>query len=131
MKTKKLYSVLLNKYTKEFSAIPNPYVHTTLLLISCILIKETVNLNKLKLQIGIFLNSPTVQINSHYKRLTRYFLDTYVQKTMWKLILIFSIGSFLTKREVKKEIFYLVMDGSVWQLGQSIYLSCFDFKCYL
>lgn len=121
MKTKKLYSVLLNKYTKEFSDIPLHYVHTTLLLISCILIKETVNLNKLKNQVGIFLNSPTVQINSHYKRLTRYFLDVYVQKTLWKLILVFSIGSFLNRKEVKKEIFYLAMDGSIWQLGEYTY----------
>lgn len=121
MKTKKLYSVLLNKYTKEFSDIPTHLIDTTLLLISCILIKETVNLNKLKNQVGIFLDSPCIQVDSHYKRLTRYFLDAYVQKVLWKLILVFSVGSFLRKKEVRKEIFYMAMDGSVWKLGNYTY----------
>lgn len=121
MKHEKHYLALLSKYTNQFPNFAPHHLKTTLVLLSCILVKETVNLNKLKNHVGIFLGVESREVNSHYKRLTRYFLDTYVQRYLWKYLLSFSFYHFFSQIQFKKRIFYMAMDGSVWKFGQHTY----------
>ena len=64
---------LLNKISKNFPNYSRNCVKNFLVVSLCILLKETLNLNKLKSVVGRVLGTPDIQADSGYKRLIRVF----------------------------------------------------------
>ncbi len=68
----KLYASLLDK-PKPYAEELTPALLKNLVLVGClILVKETVNLNKLKNHVGILLGNNQTLAESNYRRLTRF-----------------------------------------------------------
>ena len=79
----RLRSSLLDK-SKDFAQHLTPALLNNLLVVSCaILLKETVNLNKLKNHVGFLLDNRLTKTDSHYKRLTRFFNDKTALHKLW------------------------------------------------
>jgi hypothetical protein len=72
---------LLAKISEYFPNHERTRLKNVLTLSLCILIKETVNLNKLKGTVGAVLNRSNTQANSNYKRLIRIF-DRHSDSTL-------------------------------------------------
>ena len=87
-------------------------VKNVLTLSLCLLIKETVNLNKLKGTVGAVLGKSNTQASSNYKRLIRIF-DQYSDSTLWLDLLVF-VFTFLGLRGD-----YLILDGTSWRSGKT------------
>jgi hypothetical protein len=87
-------------------------VKNVLILSLCLLIKETVNLNKLKGTVGAVLGQSNTQASSNYKRLIRIF-DHHSDSTLWLDLLVF-VFTFLGLRGD-----YLILDGTSWRSGKS------------
>jgi hypothetical protein len=80
-------------------------------------VKETVNLNKLKNQVGVILGNTGRQPDSHYKRLTRFFNEDFHQFSIWKVVLqavVKLLVKHLNRRGGGK---YLLLDATSWKLG--------------
>ncbi len=84
---------------------------------SVIIIKETVNLNKLKNQIGIILGNETTQSDSHYRRLTRFFDAPLHLKSLWKYLLKISVEALILRLDQRGGHKYLLMDATSWEFG--------------
>ena len=79
----RLHSSLLDK-SKDFAQHLPPALLNNLLVVGCaILIKETVNLNKLKNHVGLLLGNRQTKTDSHYKRLTRFFNHKMALHQLW------------------------------------------------
>ena len=90
----------------------------TLLCVMCgLMVKETVNLNKIKNQIGVITNKPQTLASSHYRRLTRFFNDGYCLRYLWKYILHFVIQYLISSLDKRKGGRYLLMDATCWEFG--------------
>lgn len=87
-------------------------VKNILTLSLCVIIKETVNLNKLKGTVGAVLGRSDTQPNSNYKRLIRIF-DEHSDSTLWLDLLAF-VFTFLGLRGD-----YLILDGTSWRSGKT------------
>lgn len=87
-------------------------VKNVLILSLCLLIKETVNLNKLKGTVGAVLGRSDTQPDSNYKRLIRIF-DRHSESTLWLDLLVF-VFTFLGLRGD-----YLILDGTSWRSGKT------------
>ncbi len=87
-------------------------VKNVLILSLCLLIKETVNLNKLKGTVGAVLGKSSTQADSNYKRLIRLF-DQHSDSTLWMDLLLF-VFTFLGLRGD-----YLILDGTSWRSGKT------------
>lgn len=87
-------------------------IKNVLILSLCLLIKETVNLNKLKGTVGAVLGNSNTQADSNYKRLIRIF-DDHSDSTLWLDLLVF-IFRFLGLRGD-----YLILDGTSWRSGKA------------
>jgi hypothetical protein len=124
-KTNKLYASLLDKVNKEHASEHQTRVKNLLAILCAILVKETVNLNKLKNQLGTILGKEATQADSHYKRLTRFFADSFNQHSLWKAILkavLHLLVQHIDKRGGGK---YLLLDATCWQFGKvKIQLLC-------
>lgn len=72
---------LLVKISEYFPEHDKTCLKNVLTLSLCILIKETVNLNKLKGTVGAVLGRRSTQANSNYKRLIRVF-DRHSDSTL-------------------------------------------------
>jgi Transposase DDE domain len=84
-------------------------------------IKQTVNLNVLKSQIGSVLGTPQTQVDSHYRGLQRYFNDSVNQELIWKILLLGLNQRIIADLRAKKEPIYLILDGTSWALGAKQY----------
>ena len=82
-----------------------------MLLVVCMLHRETVNLYKLKKQVGPVLGNTKSKPSAHYKRLLRLFQQEK-ESDLWQLLLLFCLGLFRLKVD------YLLLDGTSWQFGQ-------------
>jgi Transposase DDE domain len=118
----RLRSSLLDK-SKNSGQHLTPALLNNLLLVGCaILLKETVNLNKLKNQVGLLLNKRQTKTDSHYKRLTRFFNDQIAQHKLWKWLIIWLLD-YVKRWDGRSRSWYLTLDGTNWQLGnQHIHL---------
>jgi hypothetical protein len=105
---------LLNKISENFPTYSRNCVKNFLVLSLCILLKETINLNKLKGVVGGVLGTPDIQADSGYKRFIRIF-DNYAFSRLWLDIL-----SFVFKL-ISLEGDYLLLDGTSWKRGEKTY----------
>ena len=113
----RLHSSLLDK-TTEFAQDLSPALLKNLIAIGCaILVKETVNLNKLKNQIGTLLGNQQTQVDSHYRRLTRFFDSPIVQRKLWKWLLVWMVG-YIKRWDGRSMSIYLTLDATCWQFGR-------------
>lgn len=87
-----------------------------MVLVACLLQRETVNIYKLKKQVGPILGNTASEPSSHYKRLLRLFQQEK-ESDLWQLLLLCCLRLFRLKVE------YLLLDGTGWQFGkQKIHL---------
>ncbi len=106
----KLYSSLLDK-TNEFAQELSPTLLKNLVVVGCaILVKETVNLNKLKNQIGILLANKETLPDSHYRRLTRFFDNPVAKRKLWKWLIVWMI-SYIKRWDGRSMSHYLTLDA--------------------
>ena len=103
---------LLGKISEYLPNQGKSCVKNVLILSLCLLIKETVNLNKLKGTVGAVLGKSNTQASSNYKRLRRIF-DQYSDSTLWLDLLVF-VFTFLGLRGD-----YLILDGTSWRSGKT------------
>ena len=112
----RLRSSLLDK-SKDFDQLLPPALLNNLLVVACaILIKETVNLNRLKNHVGLLLGNRQTQTDSHYRRLTRFFQNKTAQNKLWKWLLIWMLD-YIKRWDGRSRSLYLTLDGTSWQLG--------------
>ena len=116
-----LYHQLLDKSKNVFSGFCAYRLRNTCLLASLILLKGTVNLNRLKPHAGAILGNTDSQTESHYKRLTRYFNDAFNQRFLWKWLLAHVVTQLISKLDGRCGGRYLIMDGTSWELGSVKY----------
>ncbi|MBC3788869.1 transposase [Spirosoma utsteinense] len=103
--------------SKDFAQHLSPALLNNLLVVACaILLKETVNLNKLKNQVGLLLGKRQIKTDSHYKRLTRFFNDKTAQHKLWKWLIIWLLD-YIKGWDGRSRSIYLTLDGTSWQLG--------------
>ncbi len=102
---------LLDKISEYLPNHGKSCVKNVLILSLCLLIKETVNLNKLKGTVGAVLGNSNTQSDSNYKRLIRIF-DNHSDSTLWLDLLVF-VFRFLGLRGD-----YLILDGTSWRSGK-------------
>jgi hypothetical protein len=109
--------------SKDFAQLLPPALLHNLLVVGCaILVKETVNLNKLKNHVGLLLGNRQTKTDSHYRRLTRFFTDKIAQDKLWKWLLIWMLD-YVKRWDGRSRSWYLTLDGTSWQLGnQQIHL---------
>lgn len=117
----RLRSSLLDK-SKDFAQHLSPSLLGNLLVVACaILIKETVNLNRLKNHVGLLLGNRQTKTDSHYRRLTRFFNDKTAQNKLWigapKRWLIVWMIDYIKRWDGRSRSLYLTLDGTSWQLG--------------
>jgi hypothetical protein len=105
---------LLNKVSENFPNYSRSCIKNVLVLVLCLLLKETLNLNKLKGVVGGVLGTPDIQADSGYKRLIRIF-DNHAFSRLWLDLL-----SFVFKL-ISLEGDYLLLDGTSWKRGEKIY----------
>lgn len=114
----KLYSSLLDK-SKELDGILRPALLKNLVLIGCaILLKETVNLNKLKNAVGLLLENDQTLPNSNYRRLTRFFDESVAKRHLWKWLIIWVIN-YVRRWDQRSTSVFLTLDGTSWAFGQT------------
>ena len=85
---------------------------------SVVIVKETVNLNKLKNQIGVVLGNETTQNDSHYRRLTRFFDEQFHLFSLWKYLLKIAIEALILRLDQRGGHKYLLMDATSWEFGK-------------
>jgi hypothetical protein len=114
----RLYDSLLDK-TKQYAQDLSPALLNNLVLISCaILVKETVNLNKLKNHLGILLEQKTTLTDSHYRRLTRFFNHHIAKRKLWKWLTMWLID-YVSHWDGQSLTCYLTLDATSWQFGKT------------
>lgn len=86
-----------------------------------IIVKETVNLNKIKNQLGVITDKTQTKSNSHYRKLTRFFNHPFCRYVLWKMILQVVIKQIIKQLDRRKLSCYLLMDGTSWSLGKTTY----------
>lgn len=106
-----MFTPLLAKISEYFPEHDKTCLKNVLTLSLCMLIKETVNLNKLKGTVGAVLGRSNTQADSNYKRLIRIF-DHHSDSTLWLDLLTF-VFTFLGLRGD-----YLILDGTSWRSGK-------------
>ena len=112
----RLRTSLLDK-SKAFDQYLPPALLNNLLLVGCaILLKETVNLNKLQNQVGLLLGNWQTTTDSHYKRLTRFFNDKTAQHKLWKWLIV-RLLDYIKGWDGRSRSMYLTLDGTNWRLG--------------
>ena len=112
----RLRSSLLDK-SKDLVQHLSPALLNNLLVVGCaILLKETVNLNKLKNHVGLLLGNRQTKTDSHYKRLTRFFNDKTAQHKLWKWLIVWLLD-YIKRWDGRSRSLYLTLDGTNWQLG--------------
>ena len=104
---------LLAKITEYFPNRNETCLKNVLLLVQIILLKETINLNKLKGSVNGVLGKEN-EASSNYKRLIRIF-DNYARTNLWIELLRFGFQVLRLKTE------YLILDGTKWQRGEKWY----------
>jgi hypothetical protein len=113
----KLYSSLLDK-SKELHGLLNPTLVKNLLIVACgILVKETVNLNKIKNHVGCLAGNPKTLPDSHYRRLTRFFAQPVAKRHLWKWLMSWVI-SYIRQWDGRSRSLFLTLDGTTWAFGQ-------------
>jgi hypothetical protein len=116
-KTSNLYASLLDKFKKDCPKKYQTSLKNLLLVISSIIVKETVNLNKLKHQLGVILGNETTQSDSNYRRLTRFFDESFHLYSLWKMLLKVVISQVIQRLDKRSGHKYLLMDATCWELG--------------
>lgn len=99
---------LLRKVSPNFGGHKISTVRNLLIVCCSMLVRETACLNKLKGTVGIVLNKPETESNSHYKRLTRFFSD-HAFSSLWVELLQYATQAFDELSE------YLIIDGTSWK----------------
>ena len=113
-----LYSSLLDK-SKEASPLLRPSLVKNLLIVGCgILVKETVNLSKIKNQVGPLVANNVTLPDSHYRRLTRFFDDPVAKRQLWKWLLVWLLG-YIRRWDGRSMSLFLTLDATSWQWGQT------------
>ncbi len=87
---------LLDKFKKDFAGVKASVLKNVFVLRVCVLQRETVNLNKLKKQVGPVLGNTSSQPVAHYKRLVRLFQQEK-ESDLWQQLLLFCLRLFRLK----------------------------------
>ena len=101
---------LIHKLTPKFEELSQRSLQNILILVLCILRKETVCLNKLKGTVGTITGHTSVKPSSNYKRLIRIFRN-HSFSSLWIKILCVVLELLRLKTE------YLTLDGTSWKRG--------------
>jgi len=105
---------LLLEITLNFPKRDKTCLKNILILSLSILLKETINLNKLKGAVSLVTKNTETSPSSNYKRLIRIF-DSYAFSSLWIELLKYA---FLLLR---LESTYLLLDGTSWKRGEKWY----------
>jgi hypothetical protein len=116
-KTDNRYSSLLDKFKQQYAKQHQSTLKNVLVVLCAILVKETVNLNKLKHQVGVILGNTGRQADSHYKRLTRFFNEDFHQFSLWKVLLQAVVTLLIKHLDQRGGGKYLLLDATSWELG--------------
>lgn len=120
-KTAHLYAQLLDKVSPYMSEIKKSTCKTLCAIICGLMLKRTTNLNLLKDSFGLILGKTEVRACSHYKRLTRFFQDAVNTRQLSKTIMVGSGKLLLTRLKAKNQPVKLLMDGTSWEFGKTVY----------
>jgi len=101
---------LLDKFSILYINYGVCTIKNLFLLLGAILQAKTVNLYALRDEIGKLLGDKKTKVESHYRRLTRFFVSNK-DNDLWSLILHF--GYVLLGENFK----YLYVDGTEWKIG--------------
>jgi len=111
---KKMIDSLVAKITAYFPKRDKTCLKNILILCHSILLKETINLNKLSSAVSLVTGNEKTTISSNYKRLIRIF-DNYSFSSLW--IELMNYVFILLRLECS----YLLLDGTSWKRGEKWY----------
>lgn len=114
-----IFASLLDKFKVKLPKAQKTRIRTLFIVMSGIIVKESVNLNKIKNQIGTITGKTGTLANSCYRRLTRFFDDGFCQRVLWKWILRAVIGELIGRLDQRKGGRYLLLDATCWELGKA------------
>lgn len=113
-----IFASLLDKFKVKLPKAQKTRIKTLFIVISGIIVKESVNLNKVKNQVGAITGKTTTLGNSFYRRLTRFFDEGFCQRVLWKWILRAVIGELIGRLDKRKGNRYVLMDATCWEFGK-------------
>ena len=105
---------LVAKITSYFPKRDKTCLKNILILSQCILLRETINLNKLSSSVSLVTGKDQTRVSSNYKRLIRIF-DRYSFSGLW--IELMNYVFLLLRLECN----YLLLDGTSWKRGEKWY----------
>lgn len=114
-----IFASLLDKFKVKMPKAQQTRLKTLFILMSGVIVKESVNLNKVKNQIGTITGKTSTLANSSYRRLTRFFDDGFCQRVLWKWILGAVVRELISRLDQRKGGRYLLLDATCWELGQA------------
>lgn len=104
-----------DKLTSYFEDIKASVVKNAFIVLQGIFKAKSVNLNEVKLELPEVLDNQTTEIDSHYRRLTRFFNlpDTEKRKLSESLLCVGLVLLGTSKSKLNKS--YLTLDGTKWE----------------
>jgi hypothetical protein len=107
------------KLTSYFGDIKESVVKNAFIVLQGIFKAKSVNLNEVKLELPEILDNPTTEIDSHYKRLTRFFNlpDEEKRKLSESLLCVGLVLLGNSQKNLKKS--YLTLDGTKWEYNDT------------
>ena len=100
-----------SKFSTQFGGVRASVVKNLFIFIGCLVQSRTVNLNRLKDDVGKIAEKSNSDTESHYKRLSRFLLFNCVG-SLWYYILVFGLELLRAKIEL------LYLDATEWQIGR-------------
>lgn len=107
-----MLKLLLNKLTNYLPNYADHVLYNSLVVVAAILDNRTVCLNKMKGRLGIITGNTATSSDSNYKRLTRYFRSN-AGSLLWLDLVKLGL------RILRVEVFYLILDGTSWERGET------------
>lgn len=104
-----------NKLTSYFGEIKESNVKNAFIVLQGVFKAKSVNLNEVKLELPEILDNQTTEIDSHYKRLTRFFNlpDKEKRKLSESLLCVGLVLLGNSRKNLKRS--YLTLDGTKWE----------------
>jgi hypothetical protein len=107
---------LLDKFTKKYPGLRRGSVKNLLVLMLCILEKETVNLYKAKRAVPAILANHDSSMNAHYKRLLRVFEPDHQGEIHHLQLSVYFILRWVLAKQAEGGKVWL-MDATSWEFG--------------
>lgn len=108
-----------DKFKEYFPNIKSTILKNVLIVALGIFKSKSVNLNEVKLELPSILNNKRTTVDSHYRRLTRFFTLPDEEKLVLSEALLKASLAMIGKKKKHLQSNYLTLDGTKWESGDT------------